>query len=165
MILKNKEIRFGTSDTKFGNCFIAWFDNKICQLSFFDNHEKELERFTLKFKSNKQVLDNENAAKIIDRIFEQGEFPDIYLEGTPFQQKVWKALLEIPSGSTTTYADIARATGHPKAVRAAGTAIGANPIAVLIPCHRVVRTDGGLGGYRWGLDVKKKLLAFEGKRI
>jgi AraC family transcriptional regulator of adaptative response/methylated-DNA-[protein]-cysteine methyltransferase len=83
------------------------------------------------------------------------------LDGTEFQLKIWEALIEIPAKTTTTYADIAEKVGKPKAVRAVGTAVGANPIAYLIPCHRVIRTDGTLGGYRWGLDVKKKMLAFE----
>jgi AraC family transcriptional regulator of adaptative response/methylated-DNA-[protein]-cysteine methyltransferase len=75
--------------------------------------------------------------------------------------KVWETLNQIQSNTTTTYADIADLIGKPKAVRAVGTAVGANPIAYLIPCHRVIRTDGTLGGYRWGLEVKKKMLAYE----
>ncbi|MEL6335713.1 MAG: bifunctional helix-turn-helix domain-containing protein/methylated-DNA--[protein]-cysteine S-methyltransferase [Pseudomonadota bacterium] len=86
------------------------------------------------------------------------------LYGAPFQLKVWEALLAIPSGHVTTYAEIARAIGHPKAVRAVGTAVGRNPISWLIPCHRAMRKDGALGGYHWGLGVKRALLAWEGAR-
>ncbi len=85
------------------------------------------------------------------------EFP-INVQGTPFQRRVWQALREIPPGSTASYADIANRIGSPKAVRAVGRACGANPLAVLIPCHRAIRSDGGLGGYRWGLERKRFLL-------
>jgi AraC family transcriptional regulator of adaptative response/methylated-DNA-[protein]-cysteine methyltransferase len=84
--------------------------------------------------------------------------------GAPFQIKVWEALLAIPSGHVTTYAEIARAIGSPRAVRAVGTAVGRNPISFLIPCHRAIRTDGGLGGYHWGLPVKRAILAWESAR-
>ena len=84
------------------------------------------------------------------------------LGGTVFQQKVWHALQTIPKGETRTYKQIASAINHPKAYRAVGSACGANPLAILIPCHRAVASNGGLGGFAWGLDVKKKLLAFEG---
>jgi len=88
----------------------------------------------------------------------------LFLIGAPFQIKVWAALLRIPSGQVTTYSDIARVIGHPKAVRAVGTAVGRNPISWLIPCHRALRKGGGLGGYHWGLPVKRALLAYEGAR-
>jgi AraC family transcriptional regulator of adaptative response/methylated-DNA-[protein]-cysteine methyltransferase len=89
--------------------------------------------------------------------------PDVPLDlmGTAFQQRVWRALREIDPGTTTTYAALARRIGAPGAVRAVGTACGANPVSVLVPCHRVLRGDGGLGGYRWGLGRKKALLARE----
>jgi len=85
------------------------------------------------------------------------------IRGTVFQRKVWDELRRIPRGETRTYAQIARAIGAPRAVRAVGSACGANPVALVVPCHRAVRTDGGLGGYAWGLPRKKKLLALEKK--
>jgi AraC family transcriptional regulator of adaptative response/methylated-DNA-[protein]-cysteine methyltransferase len=88
----------------------------------------------------------------------------LYLIGAPFQIKVWEALLSIPSGHVTTYSEIAGAIGQPKAVRAVGTAVGRNPISWLIPCHRALRKSGGLGGYHWGLPVKRALLAYEAAR-
>ncbi len=88
----------------------------------------------------------------------------IFLIGAPFQIKVWEALLTIPSGQVTTYSDIAEAIGNPKAVRAVGTAVGRNPISWLIPCHRALRKSGALGGYHWGLPVKRAMLAFEAAR-
>lgn len=88
----------------------------------------------------------------------------LYLIGAPFQIKVWEALLRIPSGHVTTYSEIAQAIGNPRAVRAVGTAVGRNPISWLIPCHRALRKSGGLGGYHWGLPVKRALLAYEAAR-
>lgn len=83
------------------------------------------------------------------------------LVGTPFQLRVWEALQTIPYGQTVSYADIAKQIGQPKAVRAVGNAVGNNPITIVVPCHRVVRTGGGLGGYAWGIEKKKWLLAHE----
>lgn len=90
----------------------------------------------------------------------------LHMIGTPLQIKVWEALLRIPSGHVTTYSDIARSIGHDRAVRAVGTAVGRNPVSLLIPCHRALRKSGALGGYHWGLSVKRSLLAWESaKRI
>lgn len=83
------------------------------------------------------------------------------LRGTPFQRAVWAVLQAIPYGETRSYADVARAVGHPRAVRAVGSANGANPVALVVPCHRVIRSGGGLGGYAGGLDLKRRLLAME----
>ena len=88
----------------------------------------------------------------------------LHLIGAPFQIKVWEALLRIPSGHVTTYSEIARAIGHPAAVRAVGTAVGRNPVSLFIPCHRALRKSGGLGGYHWGLPVKRAILAWEAAR-
>lgn len=93
-----------------------------------------------------------------------GEPVPLYLIGAPFQIKVWEALLQVPSGHVTTYSDLARAVGHPSAQRAVGTAVGRNPISFLIPCHRALRTTGALGGYHWGLPVKRAILAWEAAR-
>jgi len=91
--------------------------------------------------------------------------PDVPLDvcGTPFQWRVWRALQAIPAGETRSYREIAEAVGRPSAVRAVGAACGANPVALVIPCHRAVRTDGGLGGYRWGLERKAALLGSEAR--
>jgi AraC family transcriptional regulator of adaptative response/methylated-DNA-[protein]-cysteine methyltransferase len=93
-----------------------------------------------------------------------GQAAPLALMGAPFQIKVWEALLRIPSGHVTTYGEIAAAIGNPKAVRAVGTAVGRNPISLLIPCHRALRKSGGLGGYHWGLPVKRAILAWESAR-
>lgn len=88
----------------------------------------------------------------------------LFMIGAPFQIKVWEALMRVPSGHVTTYSEIAEFIGHPKAVRAVGTAVGRNPISYLIPCHRAMRKSGGLGGYHWGLPVKRSILAWESAR-
>ena len=93
-----------------------------------------------------------------------GQAAPLALMGAPFQIKVWEALLRIPSGYVTSYGEIAAAIGNPKAVRAVGTAVGRNPISLLIPCHRALRKSGGLGGYHWGLPVKRAILAWESAR-
>ncbi len=87
---------------------------------------------------------------------------EFIFDGTPFQKLVWHAALQIPSGTTVTYQQLAARIGHPKAFRAVANALGKNKIAYFIPCHRVIRKNGELGGYRWGIDVKKKLLQAEG---
>ena len=89
----------------------------------------------------------------------------LLLSGGPFQIKVWEALMQIPSGHVTTYSDIAAAVGRPRAARAVGTAVGRNPISWIIPCHRALRRAGGLGGYHWGLGVKRAMLAYESARL
>ena len=88
----------------------------------------------------------------------------IDIRGTVFQRRAWEELRRIPRGETRTYAEIARAIGAPAAVRAVGSACGANPVALVVPCHRAVRSDGGLGGYAWGLPVKERLLEIEKRR-
>lgn len=87
------------------------------------------------------------------------------VDGTPFQRRVWKELLRIPFGKTVSYRDIARRIGKPAAVRAVGGANGRNPVCIIVPCHRVVAADGGIGGYSGGLEMKRRLLALEGVRI
>ncbi len=95
---------------------------------------------------------------------EEQEVP-LYMIGSPMQIKVWEALMRIPSGHVTSYSELAGSIGKPKAVRAVGTAVGRNPISFLIPCHRALRKSGGLGGYHWGLPVKRAILAWEAARV
>lgn len=89
---------------------------------------------------------------------------DLHVMGAPLQIKVWEALMRIPSGYVTTYSNIAQSIQNPEAVRAVGTAVGRNPVSFIIPCHRVLRKSGELGGYHWGTPVKRAILAFEGAR-
>jgi AraC family transcriptional regulator of adaptative response/methylated-DNA-[protein]-cysteine methyltransferase len=122
-------------------------------------------------KARLRQRENAGLARLADRIVALvdagGAGSDIPLDlvGTAFQQRVWRALREIPPGTTTTYSELARSIGAPRAVRAVGTACGANPVSVAVPCHRVLRSDGGLGGYAWGLPRKRALLAQERERV
>ena len=152
---------YGFSNTPFGECLIAFSDDGICALTFPEDRESGLLELERRFQNIKFTYDNYKAEKYVRQIFELKEMPELYLIGTPFQISIWEALQQIPKGKTSTYAKIAEIIGRPKAVRAVGSAIGANPIAFLIPCHRVLRTDGGLGGFRWGLEIKKKMLDWE----
>ena len=152
------EPSFGFSKSPFGECCIVFSNDGICALTFPENHESALYDIEQRFPETDFVQNDEKAAFFSKLIFQKRERPTIHPIGTEFQQAVWNALQEIPIGDTTTYAKIADTINRPKAVRAVGTAIGANPIAFLIPCHRVIRTDGGLGGYRWGLEIKKMML-------
>ena len=157
------EPSFGFSKSPFGECCIVFSNDGICALTFPENHESALYDIEQRFPETDFVQNDEKAAFFSKLIFQKRERPTIHPIGTEFQQAVWNALQQIPVGVTTTYATIAVAINRPKAVRAVGTAIGANPIAFLIPCHRVIRTDGGLGGYRWGLEIKKMMLEWEKK--
>jgi len=106
------------------------------------------------------------AERAFDTTARSAERPlPLLVQGTNFQVQVWRALLAIPEGTATTYGDLASALGRPKAARAVGTACGSNRIAWLIPCHRVLRESGALGGYAWGLERKRAMLAWEGARV
>jgi AraC family transcriptional regulator of adaptative response/methylated-DNA-[protein]-cysteine methyltransferase len=108
------------------------------------------------------AADDPDVAAVLAAVDGTGPLPKVDLRGTPFQLDVWAALQRIPIGSTVSYAELAAAAGHPNAVRAIGTACGANPVAVIVPCHRVLRADGTLGGYHWGTVRKAALLRREG---
>jgi len=153
---------YGFYNTPFGLCCMTFTSAGLSVLIFADKEEIALADLQRKFPNIDFTEESEQAKVFGDKIFKQKEPVQLCPQGTPFQQSVWKALLEIPEGETRTYAQIANAIGRPKVVRAVGTAIGANPIAYLIPCHRIIRSDGGLGGYRWGLDIKKMMLKAEG---
>jgi AraC family transcriptional regulator of adaptative response/methylated-DNA-[protein]-cysteine methyltransferase len=158
-------IRWAVVDTMLGKMLLAATDKGICRLSF-DEDEGELVR---RFPKAEIVAGGAALEQLvtgaIEAIKHPAQMPDLPLDvaGTAFQQAIWSELRRIPAGETRTYADIAAAVGKPKAVRAAGSANGANNVAVLIPCHRVIRTDGGLGGYAYGVERKEKLLSAERK--
>ena len=162
-LLSCSDPTFGFSDSPFGECCIAFSNEGICALTFPENRESALNDLKNRFPETDFRKNDDKAANLVRQIFEERVKPHLNPIGTEFQLSIWQALQRIPSGKTSTYALIAEAIGRPKAVRAVGTAIGANPIAFLIPCHRVIRTDGSLGGYRWGLECKKSMLAWEKK--
>ncbi len=157
------EPSYGFCKTPFGECCMAFSNDGICALTFPENRQSACDDLERLFPNIDFVQNDEKVARFVSQIFERGKNPGLHLMGTPFQLSVWQALQKIPKGHTSTYALIADAIGRPKAVRAVGTAIGANPVAFLVPCHRVIRTDGGLGGFRWGLECKKAILEWEKK--
>ncbi|HEY3475363.1 MAG TPA: methylated-DNA--[protein]-cysteine S-methyltransferase [Anaerolineales bacterium] len=160
-------IRYGLHPTPFGKCLIAATDRGICHLSFVRSSEGDaIDSLVSEWKQARMIEDYRATAPLIGPIFDlrysnQRKPLSVHLRGTNFQLKVWEALLEIPAGEVTTYAGIASRIGKPGATRAVGTAVGHNPIAVLIPCHRVIRKVGEFGNYRYGILRKKALLARE----
>lgn len=162
-------IRFGFGTSPFGTSLVAATDRGICALEFLlDDHRDALvERLQRSWHAATLLEDQATADGYLQRIF-AGQPDDrpltLVLRGTNFQVKVWEALLRVPEGAATTYGDLAAAVGQPDAARAVGTAVGQNRIAYLIPCHRVLRKTGALGGYRWGTTRKQAILGWEAAR-
>jgi AraC family transcriptional regulator, regulatory protein of adaptative response / methylated-DNA-[protein]-cysteine methyltransferase len=160
---RGETIRWASAETDLGTMFVAATDKGICRLSF-DEDESALRR---RFPKASIAHGGEEMADLVRRTVAAVNAPEkphdlpLDVHGTAFQEAVWRELQRIPAGETRTYAQIAAAVGRPAAVRAAGTANGDNNVAVLIPCHRVIRTDGTLGGYAYGLDRKARLLEKE----
>jgi len=158
-------IYYGVHPTPFGECLIAKTDRGICALAFLspETKEGELQLFKKKWALATLVESLEETQSIVAQIFHQNKKGELslLLQGTNFQLKVWEALLNVPRGQLTTYGEIADRIEKPKAVRAVGTAVGRNPIAYLIPCHRVIRKEGKLGEYRWGSGRKKAIIGWE----
>jgi len=161
---RGETIRWATADTDLGTMLVAATGKGICRLSF-DEDESELQR---RFPKAEIAYGGPEMADLVRRTVAAVNAPEkphdlpLDVHGTAFQEAVWRELQKIPAGETRTYAQIAAAVGRPAAVRAAGTANGDNAVAVLIPCHRVIRTDGTLGGYAYGLERKAALLKREG---
>ena len=163
---KDLVIEYGEHDTAFGRIFVAQTPRGVCRAAFTDEDDAETQlevlRKTWPLATYKNSVKNTAA---VASFLASAESPDrplsLHVAGTNFQVAVWRALLRIPMASAVTYSQIAEAVGSPRAVRAAGTAIGANPVAFLIPCHRVIQQSGALGGYRWGLERKQAMQAWE----
>lgn len=163
------EIRWGVHPSPFGQCVIGVSGRGICALAFLARGDtREAVRALREHWPRASLVHNARATRAYaDAIFSprrsRKPFP-LMVRGTNFQVQVWKALLSIPEGSAAKYADIAQAIGRPRAVRAVGTACGRNPIGYLIPCHRVLTSDGAVGGYKWGPERKETILAWESAR-
>ncbi|MFY0679086.1 MAG: bifunctional helix-turn-helix domain-containing protein/methylated-DNA--[protein]-cysteine S-methyltransferase [Thalassovita sp.] len=159
-------IRWGWFDSPFGEALIMGTDKGICGLAFGAETGRDLamQDMTSRWPNATFVQDVEALTPLVTAAFDPKGETSLHLIGAPFQINVWEALLRIPSGNVTTYSEIAQSIGNPKAVRAVGTAVGRNPVSWLIPCHRALRKSGGLGGYHWGLPVKRALLAYESAR-
>ena len=161
---RGEMIRYAMLDTPLGRMLVAATAKGICRLTFDEDSADLQRRFP---NATIQPADTAMAALVsgvMQAIESPAAAPDLPIDvaGTAFQEAVWRELRKIPPGETRSYADIAAAIGEPGATRAVGTANGANPVAVLVPCHRVIRSDGTLGGYAGGLERKRKLLAAEG---
>jgi len=160
-------IEYGYVESPFGTCLIGMTGRRVCWLSFADHRAPaSLEALQSDWPRAKLVESEATAARVSRKIFHtrdptSGESLALFVRGSNFQVRVWEALLKIPPGATATYGDIAKFIGQPKASRAVGSAVGANLVSFLIPCHRVIRGDGSIGGYRWGPERKKVMLAWE----
>ncbi|MGY6412403.1 MAG: methylated-DNA--[protein]-cysteine S-methyltransferase [Alkalilacustris sp.] len=159
-------IRHGAVDTPFGPAIAMATDHGLCGLALTAEMgtEAAFDDLAARWPAARFVPDPGSVAPPVRAAFD-GAPAKLHLIGAPLRLKVWEALLAIPEGHVTTYGDLATAVGRPSAVRAVASAVGRNPIAALIPCHRVLRRDGALGGYHWGLPVKRALLAREAARI
>jgi AraC family transcriptional regulator of adaptative response/methylated-DNA-[protein]-cysteine methyltransferase len=166
----NTEIRFAIGECSLGSILVARSERGICAIALGDDPEALARDLQDRFPQARLIGDDPQFAQLVARVVGFVEAPRLGLDlpldvrGTAFQQRVWQALREIPAGSTASYAEIAARIGAPKSVRAVAQACGANPLAVAIPCHRVVRQDGALSGYRWGVQRKRALLEREAKR-
>lgn len=159
-------IHWGLADSPFGPCLLGESPRGICLLSILEKKGVPAD-LQSSWPHAAWIRDDALAARRLDALFQRAPEPDTlraWVRGSAFQVRVWRALLEIPSGALSTYGHLAAAIGRPGAARAVGTAVGSNPIAFLIPCHRVIRETGAISGYRWGVGRKRALLAWEGSR-
>jgi AraC family transcriptional regulator of adaptative response/methylated-DNA-[protein]-cysteine methyltransferase len=164
---KGQRISHCAFPSSLGTVLVAATDKGVCSVKLGDDPAR-LKALLAEEFSAAQIVEGDLKdlkAKILAFVEGEGSLARLPLDirGTVFQRRVWDELRRIPRGETRTYRQIARAIGAPAAVRAVGSACGANPVALVVPCHRAVRTDGGLGGYAWGLKRKKRLLALEKK--
>ncbi len=164
-------IRFAVGRCSLGSILVAVSEKGVCGVFLHDDPEELVRELQRRFR-NAELQPGDGdfeqwVARVVGMVEEPWKETDLPLDirGTAFQQKVWDALREIPVGSTSSYAEIAAKIGLPKAVRAVAGACAANAIAVAIPCHRVVRTDGGISGYRWGVERKRALLEREARGL
>lgn len=165
MVLRmSNKIEFGFAESPFGEIIVARTWNGVCDLQFLDyNRLETIHELAGRWGEYTPTTQSNTMAETVERtIFEGYDHPvRLDLRGTDFQLRVWRELRNIPFGSTATYQQVAERIGDPKAVRAVATAIAQNPVAMLVPCHRVIHSDGTLGEYHWGRDLKKMLLQWE----
>lgn len=168
------ELVWGVHDSPFGPVFLAASERGISRLAFLGEKESaervrsELESLARSWPGADLGREDASTGELVRRVFDPETNPGeilVRVSGTNFQLAVWKALLSIPSGAVSTYQAVAEAAGNARALRAVGSAVGANPVAYLIPCHRVIRKSGAMGEYRWGSATKHALLAWEAARV
>lgn len=162
------DLVYGFGDTPFGEALICWNTRGIHFLGFRGDsgHARLLDEARTGLPDARMQEDTNEARLWLERIFEGADrnIP-VWLRGSPFQLKVWEALLAIPEGAHATYGHIARIIGSPRAAQAVGNAVGSNPVSWIIPCHRVIRSLGETGGYRWGQTVKQAMIGMEASRF
>ena len=164
---KQLAIQYSYFDCFFGKALIASTDKGICYLAFDDDEKTALDELKQLYpnvvctKSTNNM--QQNALEVFDRAGSKPSSIVLHVKGTDFQLNVWEKLLNIPMGKLTTYGSIANRLNNPKACRAVGSAVGANPVSFLIPCHRVVQSTGKYGQYHWGADRKKAMIEWEKK--
>jgi AraC family transcriptional regulator, regulatory protein of adaptative response / methylated-DNA-[protein]-cysteine methyltransferase len=161
-------IHYSFAETPFGNIIVASTAKGICHLAFADDEQQALNELSNLFPNAgfRQMVDvhQQNALFIFTQDWKNLSSIKLHLKGTPFQLKVWEALLKIPMGGLSTYASVAAAVNNPAASRAVGSAIGDNPVAFLIPCHRVIKSTGVFGQYHWNSNRKAALIGWESSR-
>ena len=162
---ENLAINYSFAESPFGNILVASTPKGICHMAFADDHQAALEELKLQFPNARyaQITDiiQQNALFIFTQDWKKLQEIRLHLQGTPFQLKVWETLLKIPLGKLSTYGSIAKNIESPKASRAVGSAIGDNPVAFLIPCHRVIQSTGAFGEYHWGSTRKTAMIGWE----
>ncbi|MGC4122920.1 MAG: methylated-DNA--[protein]-cysteine S-methyltransferase [Myxococcales bacterium] len=159
-------VRYGFAPTPFGEAIFGCTERGLCALEFQDDRAAALSELRERWPQARLTRDDEVARGLGQRIFEASrrsrrEPLTLHLVGTNFQLRVWEALLRVPFGAATSYEALGERAGVGRSARAVGSAVGANAVAYVIPCHRVLRASGALGGYRWGLDRKRAILAWE----
>jgi AraC family transcriptional regulator of adaptative response/methylated-DNA-[protein]-cysteine methyltransferase len=163
------QIAYGIHPTPFGECLLAVTGRGICSLMFVQNGDREaaLAAFRHDWQKAELSQDPDRTRPLLEQVFSSpgGTGLPLHLLGTNFQIKVWEALLRIPSGALTTYTAVAQSIGRPSAARAVSNAVAHNPIAYIIPCHRVIRESGEMGGYRYGIPRKRAMLEWETARF
>lgn len=166
---ENLSINYSFAESPFGNLMVASTTKGICHIAFADDESKALQQLTNKFpKAHYQQMTDfiqQNALFIFTHDWKKLNQIKLHLKGTNFQIKVWETLLKIQMGQLTTYGNIARQIESPNASRAVGTAIGDNPVAFLIPCHRVIQSTGTFGGYHWGSNRKTAMIGWEAAKM
>lgn len=163
-----ERIIYGIHATEIGKVVIAQSEQGVCWLGFMVDGYKGngLQRLCGYYPDSELIRDDDGTAVLMQQILDAWECDRmdtiaLDLRGTDFQKSVWAALVNIPKGQVCTYSDIARDIGRPLAARAVGTAVGENPVSLLVPCHRVVQASGEIGNYGWGTDIKRNLLLEE----
>jgi len=159
-------LRAGIADSPFGHCLIADSPRGVCCLAFIDSNDKNAATAELRefWPLADVVWDPSHARALAGDIFQSGRGMRVLVAGTDFQVRVWRALMRLPMGGTISYGGLAASVGNPRAARATGSAVGANPVSFLIPCHRVILGNGAAGHYHWGADRKRGMLEWEAAR-